>query len=190
MGTANTAAGTRYSPGRRGGGRRRSHPVCARGSASGTGGGFLCTIRSGPVDGVTQEHIGAAVIVLDEDAVVPIPPGRLIDADPRLQARQRAFRARVLQAGVMAGTFSSPEQLEVLLLQALQDSRPQAPVPAGAGGAVGLPPRPDLPPRTCRSERSRFAKTKSAAAKSAWRSPGPEIWRVGRICPAFRNSLM
>ena len=92
----------------------------------------------------TEAGLVRLVFVLDEDAVVPIPPGRLIDADPRLQARQRAFRARVLQAGVMAGTFSSPEQLEVLLLQALQDSRPQAPVPAGAGNAVGLPPRPDL----------------------------------------------
>ena len=63
------------------------------------------------------------VFLLDEDAAVPIPAARLIDADPDLQARQRAFRARVLESGVMAGKFASPDQLEVLLLQALQESR-------------------------------------------------------------------
>ena len=31
-----------------------------------------------------------------KDAAVPIPPGRLLDRDPALQERQRAFRARVL----------------------------------------------------------------------------------------------
>ncbi len=92
----------------------------------------------------TEAGLPRLVFLLDEDAAVPIPAGRLLDGDPGLQARQRAFRARLLEAGVMAGRFASPEQLEVLLLQALQDTGPQAQAPAGAGRSAGLPPRPDL----------------------------------------------
>ena len=95
-------------------------------------------------DTATEAGLPRLVFMLDEDAAVPIPPGRLIDADPGLQARQRAFRARVLDSGVMAGKFASPEQLELLLLQALQETRPQAEPPAAAGRAARLPARPDL----------------------------------------------
>jgi len=84
------------------------------------------------------------VFVLDEDAAVPIPPGRLLDEDPGLQARQRAFRARLLDSGVMAGKFASPEQLELLLVQALQETRPPVELRPAAGRGVGLPARPDL----------------------------------------------
>ena len=49
-----------------------------------------------------------------------IPAVRLPDEDPGLRARQLAFRARLLEAGVVTGKFASPEQLELLLLQALQ----------------------------------------------------------------------
>ena len=71
----------------------------------------------------TDARLPRLVFLLDEDSAVPIPPGRLIDVDPSLQARQRAFRAQVLDSGVMAGKFSSPQQLEMLLLHALQESR-------------------------------------------------------------------
>ena len=64
------------------------------------------------------------VFLLDEDAPVPIPAARLPDEDPGLRARQRAFRARLLKAGVVTGKFASSEQLELLLLQALQERRP------------------------------------------------------------------
>ena len=84
------------------------------------------------------------VFVLDEDAAVPIPPGRLLDADPGLQARQRAFRAKVLESWVLAGMFASPEQLEVLLLQALLETRPPAPHAGGGGPGAGLPAALDL----------------------------------------------
>jgi tetratricopeptide (TPR) repeat protein len=84
------------------------------------------------------------VFVLDEDAVVPIPPGRLLDADPGLQARQRAFRAKVLDSGVLVGMFASPEQLEVLLLQALQETRPPAQQIAAEVPGAGLAAAPDL----------------------------------------------
>jgi tetratricopeptide (TPR) repeat protein len=77
------------------------------------------------------------VFLLDEDEAVPIPPGRMFDRDLELQARQRAFRARLLDSGVMAAKFASPEQLEVLLLQALQYRRPDMP-----NQPVRLMPRP------------------------------------------------
>ncbi len=73
---------------------------------------------------------------------MPIPPGRLIDGDPGLQARQRAFRARLAESGVMTGTVASPKQLELLLLQALAETRPPAEPPAA--GHARLPARPDL----------------------------------------------
>ena len=72
-------------------------------------------------DVATEAGLPRLVFLLDEDTAVPIPPGRLLDTDPGLQARQRAFRARLLDAGVMAGKFASPEQLELLLLQALKE---------------------------------------------------------------------
>jgi hypothetical protein len=92
----------------------------------------------------TGAGVPRLVFVLDEDAAVPIPPGRLLDGDPGLQGRQRVFRATVLGSGVMAGKFATPEQLEVLILQALQDSRPEDRRPVAAGRAAGLPARPDL----------------------------------------------
>ncbi|HEY1346660.1 MAG TPA: tetratricopeptide repeat protein [Streptosporangiaceae bacterium] len=95
-------------------------------------------------DTATEAGVPRLVFLLDEDAAVPIPPGWVLDADPELQARQRAFQAKVLESGVMAGKFASPEQLEVLLLQALQETRPQVEPPPVAGYGVGLPVRPDL----------------------------------------------
>jgi hypothetical protein len=70
-------------------------------------------------DIATGAGLPQLVFLLEEDPV-PIPPGQLMDHDPGLQERQRAFRARVLESGVVAGTFSSPEQVEQLLMQALQ----------------------------------------------------------------------
>ncbi len=61
-------------------------------------------------DTATAAGTPRLVFVLDEDAAVPISPGRLLDRDPALQERQRAFRARVLDAGVLAVKFASPEQ--------------------------------------------------------------------------------
>ena len=109
-------------------------------------------VRDRPEVSYTELEFGAAteaglprlVFLLDEDAAVPIPAARMIDGDPGLQVRQRAFRDRLREAGVMAARFASPEQLELLLLQALQESRPQAQAAAGTGRAAGLPPRPDL----------------------------------------------
>jgi tetratricopeptide (TPR) repeat protein len=95
-------------------------------------------------DAATEAGLPRLVFLLDEDAAVPIPPGRLLDDDPALQTRQRAFRSRVLESGVMAGTFSSPEQLELLVLQALNDTRPQVRQRPSGRTAAGFPARPDL----------------------------------------------
>ena len=104
------------------------------------------------------------IFLLDEDAAVPIPPGRLLDGDPGLQARQRAFRARLLDAGIMAGKFASPDQLELLLSQALQQTRPPAEPPPAVGRGAGLPARPDLVGRD----------EEVAALVQAWLATPPE----------------
>jgi tetratricopeptide (TPR) repeat protein len=115
-------------------------------------------------DTATAAGLPRLVFALDEDAVVPIPAGRLYDAESELQARQRALRARVLDSGVVAGKFATPEQLEVLLLQALQETRPPlGPVPT-AGAGAGFPPRPDLVGR----------EVEVAALVAAWLATPPQ----------------
>src|SRR5262245_10789482 len=57
-------------------------------------------------DTATEAGLPRLVFVLDEDAAVPIPPGRLLDTDPGLQKQQRAFRAKVADSGVMTGKFA------------------------------------------------------------------------------------
>jgi tetratricopeptide (TPR) repeat protein len=112
----------------------------------------------------TQAGLPRLVFVLDEDAVVAIPPGRLLDGDPELAGRQRALRATVLDSGVIAGKFATPEQLEVLLLQALQETRPPGGPVAVAGAGAGLPPRPDLVGR----------EVEVAALVAAWLATPPQ----------------
>lgn len=96
-------------------------------------------------DMATEAGLPRLVFLLDEDAVLPIPAARLLDEDPGLQARQRAFRFRLLDVGVMVRKASGPGELELELelLHALQDSRPPANAETG-GGRAGLPPSPDL----------------------------------------------
>lgn len=63
------------------------------------------------------------VFLLDEQKNLPIPPARMWDSDLELQERQRAFRRRLLDAGIMVAMVASPEDLKFSLLQALQESR-------------------------------------------------------------------
>jgi hypothetical protein len=88
----------------------------------------------------TEAGLPRLVFLLDENTALPIPPTRLQDRDPELAARQQAFRARLLDSGMLTPKFASPEQLELLLLQALLQSRPQPQPPI----AAGLPARPHL----------------------------------------------
>ncbi len=81
----------------------------------------------------TQVGLPRLVFLLDEDAALPIPAARLLDRDPDLQARQRAFRARLPKAGVLVAMVTSPEDLEVKLLHALLQSHAASQAPGGAG---------------------------------------------------------
>ena len=63
------------------------------------------------------------VFLLDEDAVLPIPSRQLFDEDASLRARQEAFRQRLRDSGVTVHTVTSPDHLELLLFQALRESR-------------------------------------------------------------------
>ena len=90
------------------------------------------------------------VFVLDENAVLPLP--QLFLSDPVYGERQRAFRERVLDAGITRQPVDSPERLEMLLFQALttlqQAAGSHGDRAAEAGGAgqpgvaVRLAPRP------------------------------------------------
>ena len=69
------------------------------------------------------------------------PPTRVFDQEADRQDRQRAFRARLREAGVTVGTVASPEQLELMLYQALLESRPAAPAAAGGMRVSEADPR-------------------------------------------------
>ncbi|MGH3157695.1 MAG: DUF4062 domain-containing protein [Streptosporangiaceae bacterium] len=97
-------------------------------------------------DTATEAGKPRLVFLLDENEAVPIPPGRLLDQDLSLQERQRAFRSRVRDCGVLAARFATPDQLELLLLQALNDLGGNHPpeLPAGPESRVVLPAAADL----------------------------------------------
>ena len=87
----------------------------------------------------TEARLPRLVFMLDEDAVLPFPAAKLLDGECDLQARQRTFRERLLQAGIMMRKVASPKELELELLQALQESRP---VSRTLTPSVRLAPRP------------------------------------------------
>ncbi len=70
----------------------------------------------------TEARMPQLVVMLDEDAVLPIPPSQMLDRDPALMLRQRAFRDR-LDARLLVRKFASPEQVELLLFHGLQAQR-------------------------------------------------------------------
>jgi hypothetical protein len=98
-------------------------------------------VRDRPEMSYTELEFDAAaeagprlVFVLDEDAELRIPPARVFDQEAGRRDRQRGFRARLREAGVTVGTVASPDQLELMLYQALLESRPAArPRPARPG---------------------------------------------------------
>src|SRR4029077_13568195 len=92
-------------------------------------------------EAATEAGLPRLVFVLDQDAALPIPAMMLLDTDPDLQGRQRAFRDRLMAAGIMLAKVASPGDLELQLLHALQESRTEtrAPGPAGQGGGIPAP---------------------------------------------------
>lgn len=80
----------------------------------------------------TEAGMPRLVFLLDENAALPLPAAYL--ADPDYGQRQKAFRDRLYNAGITVGRFASPDQLELVLLQALQESG--QPVAAAARGRI------------------------------------------------------
>ncbi len=95
-------------------------------------------------EAAAEAELPRLVFLLDEQAALPIPAAQLQDDDPGRRARQRAFRDRLRDAGIMMAKVASPDQLEVALLQALLEGRPDCAETVMAGGAGGLPVAPDL----------------------------------------------
>ena len=62
------------------------------------------------------------IFLLNDNEVLPIPAVQLLEREPDRQAKQRAFRQRLLDARLIAGMVANPDQLELLLLQALYTS--------------------------------------------------------------------
>ena len=83
-------------------------------------------------DTATEAGMPRLVFMLDEDVPLEIPPARLLDGDHNLQTRQQAFRDRLLEAGITVGKVASPEQLELVLFQALREIQ-QTVAPAARG---------------------------------------------------------
>jgi tetratricopeptide (TPR) repeat protein len=92
-------------------------------------------------EAATETGVLRLVFLLDEDAALPIPAALLLDTDPDLQGRQRAFRDRLAAAGIMVTKVASPGDLELQLLYALQESRTETtpPGPGSQGGPIPAP---------------------------------------------------
>jgi tetratricopeptide (TPR) repeat protein len=71
----------------------------------------------------TEQGLPRLVFLLDEDAVLPLPRSYL--SDDRYEEKQRAFRQRAADAGVAWQRVRSPNDLELLLFQALTELRRQ-----------------------------------------------------------------
>jgi tetratricopeptide (TPR) repeat protein len=92
-------------------------------------------------DAATEAGLPRLVFLLDEDETLPIPAAMLLDTDPVLQGRQRAFRDRLTAAGIMVAKVATPGDLELKLLHALQEIRAETtpPGPGGQGGGIPAP---------------------------------------------------
>jgi tetratricopeptide (TPR) repeat protein len=71
----------------------------------------------------TEQGLPRLVFLLDEDAVLPLP-GKYL-SDPQYDEQQRGFRARATDAGVTVRRVASPDELELLVFQALKELRQQ-----------------------------------------------------------------
>ena len=91
-------------------------------------------------DAATEASLPRLVFLLDEDEEVPVPAMWLRNSDPDVRARQVAFRARLRDSGMVTGTFSSPQQLGLLLQHALTSLRRER----QPGMALRLPERPEF----------------------------------------------
>ena len=144
-------------------------------------------------DAATEAGLPRLVFLLDEDAALPIPASMLLDADPDLQARQRAFRARLMAAGIIVATVASPQDLELGLLHALQESRNDStalvtggqaagiPAPAEVAAAPGTHNLPRLPTRVFVGRGSALSKLSGALAGDASAVVTQAVYGLGGV---------
>lgn len=71
-------------------------------------------------ESASEAGLERLIFLLDEDVAASSFRGQLWDHDSKLLARQRAFRARLLESGLMVRKFDSTQQLEIELLDALR----------------------------------------------------------------------
>ena len=100
-------------------------------------------VRDEPERSYTELEFAAAtelglprlVFLLDEDAVLPLPQAACLI--PGMRSGSRRSAQRITDAGMTVQRVGSPDQLELLLFQALTELRGQA---AGSrrAGAVGV----------------------------------------------------
>jgi hypothetical protein len=105
-------------------------------------------------EAATSLGLPRLVFLLDEDAVLPLPQSCL--SDLTYGERQKAFRARVAEAGITVRKVATPDRLETVLSQALSEIRARAAARAeveeeaearrvaapGGGPVVRVAPRP------------------------------------------------
>ena len=72
----------------------------------------------------TEQGLPRLVFLLASHPALPLPASCL--SDPRYEERQRAFRLRLARAGVTVQWVRSPDHLELLLFQALKETRQRA----------------------------------------------------------------
>ena len=92
-------------------------------------------------DTATDAGLPRLVFLLDQDAELRIPPARVFDQEADRRERQQAFRDRLREAGVTVRTVAGPEQLELMLYQALQELSPAPPAVAGGVRVSEADPR-------------------------------------------------
>jgi tetratricopeptide (TPR) repeat protein len=93
-------------------------------------------------EAATAAGLPRLVFLLDEGAVLPLPRAYTFDAT--YEERQAGFRRRLRDSGLMLQRVSDPDQLELLVYQALRDTRPDQAGDGGGPGTVGLPAPPRL----------------------------------------------
>jgi antitoxin (DNA-binding transcriptional repressor) of toxin-antitoxin stability system len=74
-------------------------------------------------DTATEAGLPRLAFVLDEHADLRIPPVELYDHTEGRRVRQQRFRDRLLDSGVTVRQVASADQLELVVFQALQESR-------------------------------------------------------------------
>jgi NB-ARC domain/Domain of unknown function (DUF4062) len=89
-------------------------------------------------EAATTARLPRLVFLLDEQAALPLPRAYLVDAN--YEDRQQAFRQQLKDSGLIVGRVASPDQLELLLHQALRDLQPGKPEQATTGPRRQIPP--------------------------------------------------